>query len=68
MSLTYIAAIVQFLVVLGLITQEEAQTLSDGVVAVVSLITLFVTLWGRFRAGGVDIFGIRTPVDGDITE
>jgi len=45
---------------LGVLSQEEATVLSEGLVAVVSLVALLVTLYGRYRAGGVDIFGIRT--------
>ena len=59
MSLTYIGAIVQFLVALGLITIEEASVLTEGIIAIVSLVTLGVTLYGRFRAGGVTLFGAR---------
>jgi len=60
MSLTYISAIANFLILLGVLSQEEATVLSEGLVAVVSLVALLVTLYGRYRAGGVDIFGIRT--------
>lgn len=60
MSLTYITSIVQFLIIIGVLTQEEATVVSDGLVAVMSLIALLVTLYGRYRAGGVDIFGFRS--------
>lgn len=59
MSLTYIGAIVQFLVVLGLVTTEEANVVTEGVVAIVALVTLGVTLYGRFRLGGVSMFGTK---------
>lgn len=60
MSLTYISAIVQFLILLGVLTQEEATVLSEGLVAVVSLVALLVTLYGRYRLGNVDVLGMRT--------
>lgn len=59
MSLTYIGAIVQFLVMLGVLSQEESQTVSDGIVAILSLVTLGITLYGRWRLGGVTKFGIK---------
>jgi len=59
MSTTYIASIVQFLILLGVLTQEEATVVSDGLVAVLSLVALLVTLYGRYKAGGLDIFGFR---------
>jgi hypothetical protein len=59
MSLTYIGAIVQFGVVLGLITGEEAKTIGDGLVAILSLVTLLITLYGRYRLGGVDKMGLK---------
>lgn len=59
MSTTYIASIVQFLILLGVLTQEEATVVSDGLIAVMSLVALLVTLYGRYRAGGLDIFGFR---------
>lgn len=60
MSLTYISAIVQFLILLGVLTQEEANVVSEGLVAVMSLVALLVTLYGRYRLGKVDMFGMRT--------
>lgn len=59
MSLTYVSAIVQFLILLGVLTQEEATIVSEGLVAVVSLVALLVTLYGRYRLGGVDKFGLK---------
>lgn len=59
MSLTYIGALVQFAVVLGLLNSEEANIVTEGLVAVISLATLAVTLWGRFRLGGVSVFGAK---------
>lgn len=59
MSLTYITSIVQFLIILGVLTQEEAYVLSEGLVAVVSLVTLLGALYGRYRVGGITIFGFR---------
>ena len=59
MSLTYLGAIVQALVVPGLFTNEEAQILTDGVLALVSLGSLVVTLYGRFRLGDISLFGTR---------
>ena len=56
-SLTYIGSIAQALVVLGLFTNEEATVLTDGVLAVIALLSLAVTLAGRWRAGGVNILG-----------
>lgn len=60
MSVTYITAITQFLIVLGLITTEEAKTIEQGIVALIALGVLIGTLWGRYRAGGVNIWGQRT--------
>jgi hypothetical protein len=59
MSITYIGAFLQFGVILGLITGEEAQTIGDGLVAISSLVLLLITLYGRFRLGGVDKLGFR---------
>lgn len=59
MSLTYIAAISSFLVTINVLTTAEAQVLNDGLLALVSLGTLLVTLYGRWRAGGVNMFGLR---------
>ena len=59
MSLTYIASITQFLVALGFITSTEATTISDGVSAIIALLILLVTLYGRWRAGGVNMLGMR---------
>ena len=58
-SITYIGSIAQALVVLGLFTNEEAVILTDGVLAVGGLIALGVTLYGRWRAGGVNLSGIK---------
>lgn len=58
MSTTYVAAIANFLILLGVLSQEEATVLSEGLIAVVSLVVLLVTLYGRFTARkSVDIFG-----------
>jgi len=57
MSLTYIAGIAQFLVTLGVITTSEAAVLSEGVMAIASLVALITTLYGRWRAGGIDLLG-----------
>lgn len=57
MSITYIGAFVQFLVTFGLITADEATTVTDGIVAIASLVTLGITLWGRYRAGGMKWWG-----------
>lgn len=59
MSTTYISAIIQFLIIMGVLNQEEAQTVSDGMVAILALITLLMTLWGRHRLGGVTVSGFR---------
>lgn len=59
MSTTYISAIIQFLIIMGVLNQEEAQTVSDGMVAILALITLLMTLWGRYRLGSVTVFGFR---------
>ncbi len=59
MSITYLASILQFLVVLGLINQQEADLINEGIVAVISLVVLGITLYGRWRAGGVNILGLR---------
>lgn len=47
----------QFLVTFGLITADEATTVTDGIVAIASLVTLGITLWGRYRAGGMKWWG-----------
>lgn len=59
MSVTYLAAIAQFLVVLGLLNQGEADTLLNGADAIVSLIILAITLYGRWKAGGITLLGMR---------
>lgn len=59
MSMTYIGAIAQFLVTFGIITADEAATVTDGLVALVSLVTLGITLWGRFRLGDTHWWGGR---------
>lgn len=59
MSTTYISAIIQFLIIMGVLNQEEAQTVSDGMVAILALITLLMTLWGRYRLGGIRATGFR---------
>lgn len=59
MSITYLSSILQFLVVVGLINQSEADIVNDGVIAIISLVILGISLWGRFRAGGVNILGLR---------
>ena len=59
-SITFAGAIMQFFVVVGLLTMEEAEQAKEGVVAVFSLILLLITLWGRIRAKfPVDMFGFR---------
>ena len=62
MSITYASAIVQFLILMGVLTQEEANIVSEGLVAVVSPVALLVTLYGRYRANQtepIDILGFR---------
>lgn len=59
MSLTYISAIAQFFVVMGLITTDEADIVEKGIMAIGSLVLLGYTLYGRFRIGGVSMFGLR---------
>lgn len=59
MSLTYISAIAQFLIALNILTPAEAQIVSDGISAILALAALAVTLFGRWRAGGVNPFGFR---------
>jgi hypothetical protein len=59
MSITYLAQLLQFLVVFGLISQSEADVINEGIVAIISLVVLAIGLYGRFRAGGVNIFGLR---------
>lgn len=60
MSITYLGAIAQFLVVLNLLSQNEADILVEGLTGLVSLIVLVITLWGRFRTSTVITwFGAR---------
>lgn len=59
MSRTYIFALVQFLVSCGLLSMSEAEMLSEGIIAIISLATLAGTLYGRFQAGGISLFGVR---------
>lgn len=59
MSLTYISSIIQFLIVLELVTPSEGEILSNGATAILALITLGFTLWGRYRLGDISIFGTR---------
>lgn len=59
-SITFIGAIMQFFVVMGLLTMEEAEVAKEGIVALFSLILLGVTLYGRVRAKfPVDMFGFK---------
>lgn len=50
MSKTFIGAILQFFVVLGLITTEELAQLSDLVVALMAAVPLLITIYGRIKA------------------
>lgn len=60
MSKTYIGAILQFLLSIGFITNVEMAQLNEFVMAVVAIIPLLVTLWGRFTATRpVNLFGFR---------
>lgn len=58
-SLTYVAQIAQFFVVLGFITESEFQIIEEAILAISSLIILGLGLYGRYRAGGINVFGIR---------
>lgn len=59
MSQTYLAAITQFVVVMGVLNQADADALLTGLISVVALGNLLWTLWGRFRAGGITKLGTR---------
>lgn len=49
MSKTYIGAILQFLVTIGLVTGSELTQLTDAVVAGIAIIPLLITLYGRIK-------------------
>lgn len=56
MSKTYIAALASLVASIGFLSEAEAITFFNAVVVVV---TTVATLWGRYDAGGVNIFGIK---------
>ena len=63
MSTTYIATIVAFLS-LGLpafgITIADEGSLTDNVTKIVGVVSTLWILYGRYRAGGINAFGLRT--------
>lgn len=50
MSKTFAGAVLQFLVSIGLITNTEVSQLSDVVLAIIAVIPLLITLYGRIKA------------------
>lgn len=56
MSLTYISAIVGFLVANGLLSQADAESLTTIIALAIPMI---ITLIGRYRAGGLHWTGFR---------
>lgn len=55
-SKTYIAAIASLLASVFMLEQAQALELTNAVVLVV---TFVFTLYGRYQAGGVNVFGLK---------
>lgn len=56
MSKTYIGAIATLVAALGILTEAEAVNVLN---AIILLATTGVTLYGRYKAGGITVFGGR---------
>lgn len=60
MSLTYVSALLSFAVAIGILHQDEADTLNSIIALAVPLA---LTLYGRYRAGGIHWSGIKHSDD-----